>query len=166
MYQYLSSKTKPKEPVARLLDKDGKYTENDQEKATVLNDFFSSVFVSEDDLSPPSFKANFSKPLNNVQISTKDMHDKLKSLNINKSPGPDEIHPKILYEAAEQLAYPLTFIFNKSVELGRIPSKWKTAEVKPIFKKGVKSNPGNYRPVSLTSIVCKIFEFFIRDSLY
>ena len=166
LYQYLSSKTKPKEPVARLLDKDGKFTENDQEKASVLNDFFSSVFISEDDSSSPSFKANFSKPLNNLQISTKDMHDKLKSLNINKSPGPDEIHPKILYEAAEQLAYPFTFVFNKSIEVGRIPIKWKTAEVKPIFKKGVKSNPGNYRPVSLTSIVCKIFEFFVRDSLY
>ena len=94
------------------------------------------------------------------------MHNKLKSLNVNKSPGPDGIHPKILFEASEQLAYPLTFVFNKSIELGRIPIKWKTAEVKPIFKKGVKSNPGNYRPVSLTSIVCKIFEFFIRDALY
>ena len=166
LYQYLSSKTKPKEPVARLLDKDGKYTESDNEKASVLNDFFSSVFVSEDDSSFPSFTAQYSKPLDNIKITINDMHNKLKSLNVNKSPGPDGIHPKILYEASEQLAYPLTFVFNKSIELGRIPIKWKTAEVKPIFKKGVKSNPGNYRPVSLTSIVCKIFEFFIRDALY
>ena len=122
--------------------------------------------MTEDDSSFPHFKANCSKTLDNIKITTNDMKNKLKSLNINKSPGPDGIHPKILYEASEQLAYPFTFVFNKSIELGRIPTKWKTAEVKPIFKKGVKSNPGNYRPVSLTSIVCKIFEFFIRDALY
>ena len=48
---------------------------------------------------------------------------------------------------------------------GSIPSAWKKAEVKPIFKKGDKSSPGNYRPVSLTSIVCKIFEGFVREAL-
>ena len=49
---------------------------------------------------------------------------------------------------------------------GKLPSAWKIAEVKPIFKKGDKSNPGNYRPVSLTPIVCRIFESFVRDALY
>ena len=46
---------------------------------------------------------------------------------------------------------------------GKIPEGWKCAEVKPIFKKGDKSKPGNYRPVSLTSIICKIFEGIIQD---
>ena len=54
----------------------------------------------------------------------------------------------------------------KSLSEGKLPSAWKIAEVKPIFKKGDKSNPGNYRPVSLTPIVCRIFESFIRDALY
>ena len=51
------------------------------------------------------------------------------------------------------------------MKLGSIPSEWKEAEVVPIFEKGDKSTPGNYRPVSLTAIVCKIFEKFVRDAL-
>ena len=49
---------------------------------------------------------------------------------------------------------------------GKIPKRWKTAEVRPFFKKGKKSSPNNYRPVSLTCIVCKIFESFVRNSIY
>ena len=60
----------------------------------------------------------------------------------------------------------LKFLFNNSLTNGKIPSDWKIAEVRPIFKKGTKSNPGNYRPVSLTSVVCKVFEGFIRDYLF
>ena len=60
----------------------------------------------------------------------------------------------------------LSFLFNNSLSKGKIPSDWKIAEVRPIFKKGTKSNPGNYRPVSLTSVVCKIFEGFVRDKLF
>ena len=56
-------------------------------------------------------------------------------------------------------------LFDKTLEHGIIPSDWKLAEVRPIFKKGKKDNPGNYRPVSLTSIICKIFEGFIKNAL-
>merc|ERR1739842_187527 len=81
-------------------------------------------------------------------------------------PGPDKLHPRVLRELVNVLARPLTLIFRKSMATGKIPSAWKVAEVKPIFKKGDKSDPGNYRPVSLTSIVCKVFESFLRDALY
>ena len=93
------------------------------------------------------------------------MTKRLKSLQVSKSPGPDCIHPKILKECAEELAYPFKLLFDATLIAGKIPSKWKRAEVKPIFKKGKKTEPGNYRPVSLTSVVCKIFESFVRDAL-
>ena len=94
------------------------------------------------------------------------MHQALKSLNVSKSPGPDEIHPRILKELSYELSKPLTMLFNKSIHDGKIPDKWKIAEVRPIFKKGSKNQAGNYRPVSLTSVVCKVFEGFIRDAMY
>ena len=94
------------------------------------------------------------------------MRDKLKSLKPSKSPGPDGIHPRVLRELADVIADPLKQIFDKSLSEGKLPSEWKDAEVRPIFKKGDKTAPGNYRPVSLTSVVCKVFESFIRDALY
>ena len=60
---------------------------------------------------------------------------------------------------------PLSVLFNKSLELGKIPLEWKNANVVAIFKNGSISNPGNYRPVSLTCVTCKILESVIRDAI-
>ena len=164
-YQYIASKSKPREPVYHLTKENVSLTESDLDKANVLNKFFSSVFVDEGDSPIPPFDSVFNGSINDVTITKEDMLNRLKSLKIGKSPGPDGIHPKILYESAGQLAYPFKLLFDATMKSGRIPSKWKIAEVRPIFKKGSKSKAGNYRPVSLTSVVCKIFESFIRDAL-
>ena len=63
----------------------------------------------------------------------------------------------------EFVAVPLTEIFQTSFDEGQLPKDWKLAEVIPIFKKGSKVDPGNYRPVSLTSIPCKVMESIIRE---
>ena len=94
------------------------------------------------------------------------MLEALQSLKTSKSPGPDEMHPLIIKELASEISYPLKKLFDKSIAEGKIPNKWKLAEVKPLFKKGKKTDPGNYRPVSLTSIICKVFEKFIKDEIY
>ena len=62
-----------------------------------------------------------------------------------------------------EIAHPLAIIFRKSLDEGEVPKGWKVAEVTAIFKKGSVANAGNYRPVSLTSIVCKIMESIIRN---
>ena len=80
----------------------------------------------------------------------------MKSLNVNKSCGPDEISPWVLKELASELAKPLEMIFMKSISEGALPLDWKKANVSPIYKKGAKNLPENYRPISLTSIICKI----------
>ena len=79
-------------------------------------------------------------------------------MKIDKSPGPDGLHPRVLKEVATEIAKPLTILFNTTIRTGQIPKAWKVAEVRPLFKKGNKTSPGNYRPVSLTAIVCKLFE--------
>ena len=94
------------------------------------------------------------------------MEDALRSLNVNKSSGPDGLHPRVLKELATVLSYPLKLLFDKTITQGKLPSQWKIAEVRPIFKKGIKTSPGNYRPVSLTPIICKVFEGFIKDSIF
>ena len=69
----------------------------------------------------------------------KNTRQALKSLKPNKSPGPDGIHPRILKELSDELAYPLRLLFEKTISCGKLPDAWKTAEVRPIFKKGIKS---------------------------
>ena len=89
----------------------------------------------------------------------------LNSLNISKSPGPDLVNAKILKELAEPIAPVLSIIFKTSYESGRLPSKWKEANISAIYKKGDKHDLENYRPISLTSIVCEIMESLIKENL-
>lgn len=79
--------------------------------------------------------------------------------------APDELNPLLLKTMAKVFSVPLTLIFQESINSGKIPTVWKEARGTPLFKKGEKSNPGNYRPVSLTSIVCKCMEKIVRSSV-
>ena len=83
----------------------------------------------------------------------------------NKSPGVDGISPKILKEAVEQISTPLTHVFNMSLQERIVPLDWKEANIIPILKKGSRNKSVNYRPVSLTLVICKLLETIIRDHL-
>ena len=91
------------------------------------------------------------------------LHDK--KMKDNKSPGVDGIPPKLLKEIVEQISTPLAKIFNLSLKEGIVPSEWKEANIMLLFKKGSRNKPTNYRPVSLTSVVCKLLETLIRDHM-
>ena len=79
--------------------------------------------------------------------------------------GPDEVHPKILKELSWELSQPLSILFNKSIEESELSRTWKTALISVLFKKGDKTLASNYRPVSLTSIICKVLESIVKDHL-
>jgi len=70
--------------------------------------------------------------------------------------GPDGIHPRVLRELAEELAKPLSIIYQRSWLTWEVPDDWRMASVTPIYKKGRKEDPRNYRPLSLTSVLGKI----------
>ena len=78
----------------------------------------------------------------------------------------DSIPCKLLKEAADVIAEPLTLIFNTSILKGRIPNDWKLAKVYPIHKGKDKTNPNNYRPISIISSAAKVMEKVIYDQLY
>ena len=90
---------------------------------------------------------------------------KIKKMKHNKSPGVDGIPPKLLKEIVEQISTPLAKVFNLSLEEGIVLLEWKEANITPLFKKGSKNKPENYRIVSLTSVVCKLLETLIRDPM-
>ena len=89
----------------------------------------------------------------------------LAGLNPSKAPGPDQIPARILKTLSRTLAPSLTEIFRQSVSTGELPSDWTMAWITPVFKKGSRSDPSNYRPVSLTCIVCKLLEHVICTHL-
>ena len=91
--------------------------------------------------------------------------DKLTKLKVDKSPGPDGMHPHVLHRLRKELVTPLTKLFQLSAASGTLPEQWKTAHVSVLHKKQSRKSPSNYRPVSLTCVVCKIMESIIRDKI-
>ena len=83
----------------------------------------------------------------------------------DKAAGPDNLLPRFLIEIKDQIAYPLYLLFRKSLDESSVPDDWKCADVSPVFKKGNRNKVENYRPISLTSQICKIFESIIRDAV-
>ena len=159
-------KTKVKEGIPDLMSKKGEIIKDDKGKAEILNSFFASVFTKEDKQNIPEMQDRpFQDLLEDIDINMTRVRIILQELKQNKSPGPDGIHNRVLYEIRDEIAQPLTDLFRCSLDTGELPSEWKIANITPIYKKGRKADPNNYRPVSLTSAVCKMMERLVRDEL-
>ena len=162
---YIKSKTTSRVNVGPL--KVGNELISDNEKmASLLNTAFSSVFTVEDTtdipLCPPSCG---NRRFEHCIFDADGVMKKIKKLKPTSSSGPDKISSRFLNDYVNILSSPLAIIFNKSLNSGSVPSDWKEANVTPIFKKGSKNSTDNYRPVSLTSIPCKIMESVLKDEL-
>ena len=132
----------------------------------MLAKYFSSVFTEEPEGDIPNQKPiNIKEKMPELIINEEMVLKQLNSLKIDKSPGPDELHRRLLKELAKSLAKPLCIIFKQSLRLKMIPKEWKKATISAILKKGNRSMAGNYRPVSLTSVVCKLLEQIIREHI-
>ena len=158
-------KTRP--AIGNIEGIDGKLYTSDVDKSNALNKFFSSVFTNEDPNTAPTFTVNKSDDvsLSRVTINPSIVFEKLVSLKTGKAPGPDGWQAEIFKQCADQLCVPLSILFNKSLDSGVLPGDWKIGHIVPIYKKGNKTKVNNYRPVCLTSIVIKIFESIIKDTV-
>jgi hypothetical protein len=163
-YKYVRTKSTTRTGIGDL-ESNGKTAQTDKDKADTLNQFFASVFTQEDTTCPDFPDRQFHTPLMSTDFTPDKIKKKLLKLNPAKSPDPDGLHPKLLREAANELVYPLSILFQTSLAEGTVPSSWRDGCITPIFKKGSKKDPGNYRPVSLTSLVCKLMEGLIKDSM-
>ncbi|KAK1214166.1 LIN1 transcriptase, partial [Pygoscelis papua] len=169
-YKYINDKKRARENLHPLLDAGGNIVTEDEEKAEVLNAFFASVFSRQTSYPqgtrPPELEDRDGEQDEPPIIQEEAVNDLLCHLDAHKSMGPDGIHPRVLRELAEELAKPLSIIYQQSWLTGEVPDDWRLANnVTPIYKKSWKEDPGNYRPVSLTSVPGKIMERFILRAL-
>jgi hypothetical protein len=159
---YVSNQTEGRCNVAPLRREDGSLAVTSQEKASVLSAAFASVFCQERTDTVPTLPAPDHEILETIGIDETEIIEEIKKTKKGKSAGPDSIHPCIIRELCLQVCKPLKIIFDKSLEEGKVPSRWKEAIVVPIFKKGSRHDAGNYRPVSLTSVCGKVLERIVR----
>ena len=143
---------------------DGSLETESKRMADLFNSYFKSIFEA-DPL--PEFNKRTQKlfELNQIQshFNETEIERRLKALKVNKSTGIDGLHPMVLSECAAAFAKPLVILFRKSLMQSEIPNLWKLALIIPIFKKGIRTLAASCRPISLTSIVCKLLELIIRD---
>lgn len=141
---------------------------SDIDKASCLNDFFHSVFLPQTDFAklftlgePPLGTRPLMPP---VELCVSNIESPLENIDETKAPSPDGISPRVLKRCAWPIASYLYLIYKKSLSTGVLPEDWKMAFVVPIHKGGSKKEANNYRPISLTSIPCKILEhIFYKD---
>ena len=162
---YIKSKTKTKISIGPLKSKDGKVIADKREMADELNTFFAAVFTEENLNNIPVKAPETDKSFCDSKITEAKIIEKIKNLKENSAAGPDGVGPKFLKTTMREIAKPLCIVFKLSLSTGEVPRDWKHARVTPIFKKGPKGVPGNYRPVSLTSIPCRILEAIIKDDM-
>ncbi|KAL7630702.1 UNVERIFIED_CONTAM: hypothetical protein RMT77_019088 [Armadillidium vulgare] len=168
-YNYVNNKSSIKESIGPVLDNNGNLKSNNVEVANILNNFFSSVFTKENLDNVPSMQDIKDFYIDNIldtfEIFEEEVAFQIDKLLINKSPGPDGLYPVHLKSLKDILVKPLTKLFNESLQQGIVPHDFKLANITPIFKKGDHKLPNNYRPISLTSIVGKIFEAILASRL-
>ena len=151
--------------VSELKDKLGKIYQDPKVKATILNDQFCSVFSDPSKEPAKIYESKRIPTMRNIKVSIKGVEKLLANINPNKATGPDEIPGKLLKLGAKELAPSLSVLFQASLDQGKVPDDWKTANIVPLFKKGDKTCPENYRPVSLTSITCKLLEHIVHSTI-
>ena len=162
---YIKSKTKSHTGKGPLKDSDGRLITEDKEMSETLNSFFASVFTMEDTTNIPVRQHETHVKVESVVFTAGVIREKIKKLKPNSASGPDGISAQLLQNVREEILEPLKIIFEQTLRTGIVPQDWKHAIVTPIFKKGAKGDPANYRPVSLTSIPCKIFESILKDKI-
>ena len=147
------------------MDESSRLINNDIQKANLLNNYFASIFTYEPHGYLPSMDSRTNEVMLYVAIKNKDIESLLKNMVGNKAPSPDGYHPCFVKQLAEFISEPLGIIFRNSVESGNIPTQSKEARVSAIHKKRIKNMASNYRPVSITSVLCRILEKLVRNQI-
>lgn len=156
-WTYYRSKTKNRS-LPQTIEHEGRESQEAATKASLFNEYFHSVFTRGCDSELPNVQGFVDYSLGTVHFSVQEVLSQMKSLDVNKACGPDNLSPRVLKECYKELAPSLTLLFEKSMQTGTIPSQWRQANVVPVYKKGSKTSVENYRPISLLCVASKLME--------
>ena len=163
-WRYVKSKKKDSFGIPPL-KREGTLFNDCKEKAEILVNQFKSVFTKDSDNNIPSLKMRAKHKLPPLVIRSDGIEKLLSNIKVGKACGPDNISNSILKVCARELAPGLSELFQASSDTGTLPEDWLNANVSPVYKKGPVYLPENYRPVSLTSVTCKLLEHVICKHL-
>ena len=162
-YNHVNRRLKNHSEIGLLKDSNNHDVIHDKYKAELFNKFFASVCTLDKDPGPAL--SNFPEllniePLTTVNITEDDILNTIKCIKFKSkySQGPDGYPNLLLQELKHELLIPLSLMFNTFISINSMPSTWKQAIVTPKYKSGTKSEVNNYRPISQTSIFCKLLE--------
>ena len=166
-YNYAKSHSHIKSSIHMLIDEEKSIVTDKGDIANLLQSQFSSVYS---DPNAPNIKIpNFSIPnivkemkLDSLEINDDTIRWAINELDVNSAAGPDEVPAQLLKACAESLICPIKLLWKESIAQGIVPEYYKNSHVCPIYKKGDRAIPGNYRPVSLTSHIVKLCERILR----
>ena len=169
-FAYAKRNNRSRAAPGPLVGEDGRDIGTTQEMVEEFNNYFVTVFSAQQKEThhadtETADSVQEAPTLHNIEFSESEIRSKLMRIRDDKASGVDEIMPKLLKSISEEISRPLWIIFRKSIDEGVIPDDWKTANVIPLFKSGSRSRAENYRPISLTSQVCKVLESVIRERL-
>ena len=163
-FGYVKASRKQKNGIPTLRPQDLTIT-SDQEKADVMNRQFKDAFTNERLTDIPDLGPSPHPSCRYITFTEPGIIKLLQGLQPNKATGPDSIPPRILKDLAQELAPTLTILFQQLYDSGTTPQDWRDANVAPIFKKGKRHLPENYRPVSLTSVLSKQYEHILCSTI-
>ncbi|XP_065683371.1 uncharacterized protein LOC136096138 [Hydra vulgaris] len=169
LFSYVNRKQNIKTQIRAIKNKKDQVTTEISDISDILVRQFQSVFVNDNDRPIPEFLQRCENQCDCSKLSYMITYEKilkmLEGMDESKAMGFDEISPFVLKHAAEGFVDPIVHIFKLSFDTRCVPYHWSVANISPIYKGGSKLEPENYRPVSLTSVICKMFEKLIRDTI-
>jgi hypothetical protein len=164
-WSFVKTLKKDSTGIPALKDSDtGELVTDNKTKANLLNKQYQSQFTQERLGDIPSEPESGIPDMPDITIREEGVVKLLTGLSPYKASGPDEMTPWVLKTTAEEISPILTKIFQLSLDTGVIPQDWLCANITPIFKKGDKTKPSNYRSVNLTSVCSKVFEHILHTN--
>jgi Reverse transcriptase (RNA-dependent DNA polymerase)/Endonuclease-reverse transcriptase len=164
-YKHINAAKSSPPCLSNLTTDDGVTHTDHHDIANIMNDYFVSVFTTDNCTLPNCALLETYPEFNSFHINDNDVLNAIKGLKANAASGPDDIPAAFIKQLACFFVKPLKFLFRSFLSGGYCPPDWKIAHVVPIPKKNFTNIPSNFRPISLTSVFSKIFEKIVHQKI-